>query len=240
MCHVDLCSSSGMTLAQRGMLRGFLERHGVPITSTEDNTGNSPQAVACYARSISTSPDVDHGSPSKRIRHSSSQGSHQSDQHNFSPIPFHEVTQPGTKSMTNQFALLHSSDLVFPESPAPALEHPSSGQEPIVERRSERRRKRYFRPDPSRFCHICYRTNKLVRHVICSNINEGYCRKVICEKCIETYGETYQWNVEEIFNDSSKFLCSHCRNSCPETAQCASYNKSNRRRSIARAFDGYS
>lgn len=47
----------------------------------------------------------------------------------------------------------------------------------------KQRPKRFTHAVPSNFCHICCRSSKRVRKVICKNIEIGICRKVICEKC---------------------------------------------------------
>eukprot|EP00180_Rhodochaete_pulchella_P002158 Plantae.Rhodophyta-Rhodochaete_pulchella.ctg32540.p2 GENE.Plantae.Rhodophyta-Rhodochaete_pulchella.ctg32540~~Plantae.Rhodophyta-Rhodochaete_pulchella.ctg32540.p2 ORF type:complete len:254 (+),score=12.20 Plantae.Rhodophyta-Rhodochaete_pulchella.ctg32540:253-1014(+) len=81
---------------------------------------------------------------------------------------------------------------------------------------------------PSRFCHICWRSSSTVRMVTCSNIHARKCRKVICEKCIDSRGS--HGDFELASRPDSKWQCTHCRGICPERAQCAVYRRTNLRR----------
>lgn len=60
---------------------------------------------------------------------------------------------------------------------------------------------------PSRFCHICLRRAGRVTLLACGNALEGSCRKVVCEKCFETFG----WDWKAACEPSSKWTCTHCR-----------------------------
>lgn len=60
---------------------------------------------------------------------------------------------------------------------------------------------------PSRFCHICLRRAGRVALLACSNAKEGTCRKVICEKCFNCFG----WSWDEASNPESNWTCTHCR-----------------------------
>lgn len=63
---------------------------------------------------------------------------------------------------------------------------------------------------PSRFCHICLRRAGRVTLLACGNALEGSCRKVVCEKCFETFG----WNWEAALKPNSMWTCTHCRQAC--------------------------
>lgn len=75
---------------------------------------------------------------------------------------------------------------------------------------------------PSRFCHVCARTAKTARQIVCSNIRLGTCRKVICEKCFERF----EWNWD-LAAKGSDWICTHCVGVCPDRAQCSTYCKVN-------------
>lgn len=90
------------------------------------------------------------------------------------------------------------------------------------------RRSRGRRPKTqtaSRFCHICLRRGERVGQLKCSNLQKGTCRKVTCEKCFDEYG----WDWRTACNNKD-WQCSHCRNECPERAQCFIYKRTNDRR----------
>ena len=75
---------------------------------------------------------------------------------------------------------------------------------------------------PSRFCHICTRITKKLNVVVCSNIETGTCRKVICEKCLTENGFDFSEASE-----GPEWICTHCRFICPTRAQCSTYNRIN-------------
>lgn len=60
---------------------------------------------------------------------------------------------------------------------------------------------------PSRFCHICLRRAGRVTLLACGNALEGSCRKVVCEKCFETFG----WDWAAALKPNSMWTCTHCR-----------------------------
>lgn len=98
--------------------------------------------------------------------------------------------------------------------------------------KKQRRAARFDKPVPSRFCHVCSRTPKNVRLVVCCKIKEGICRKVICEKCFEEY----KWgDFQHALNThSSDWVCPHCSGNCPERAQCRTYQRINDRLRVNR------
>jgi hypothetical protein len=96
------------------------------------------------------------------------------------------------------------------------------------------RKKRYRRPVPSAHCHICCRPSRSVPVVVCSNITDGTCRKVICSLCITEYNLA----VWEVVSDPSSFwLCTHCADGCANVsrAQCFVYSKTNLKRKLTGA-----
>lgn len=98
--------------------------------------------------------------------------------------------------------------------------------------KKKRRAAKFDKPVPSRFCHVCSRTPKSVRLAVCSKIKFGTCRKVICEKCFESYG---YGDFESAKNtNETDWLCPHCDDSCPPRAQCRTYQRINDRLRISR------
>lgn len=79
---------------------------------------------------------------------------------------------------------------------------------------------------PSRFCHICLRRAGRVTLLSCANALEGSCRKVVCKKCFETFS----WDWEGAIQPNSRWSCTHCRQECPQRAQCHIYKRTNSRR----------
>lgn len=86
--------------------------------------------------------------------------------------------------------------------------------------------RRYSRATPSRFCHICARSNDIVALVPCRNVHFGVCRKTVCLKCFQDQG----WDWNEANANPSLFSCSHCMKCCPPNAQCRTYQRTNERR----------
>lgn len=84
---------------------------------------------------------------------------------------------------------------------------------------------------PSRFCHMCARTQKS-RKVVCGNIASGACRKAVCELCFVEHG----WDFGHAEAEQSAWCCPHCRGLCNTVprARCHIYNKTNERRKSAR------
>lgn len=91
--------------------------------------------------------------------------------------------------------------------------------------KKSRRAAKFDHPSPSRFCHVCSRTPKNVRLAVCSNIREGVCRKVVCEKCFIAYnlGDFEAANNLAVTN----WRCTHCTHTCPARAQCRTYQRVN-------------
>lgn len=83
-----------------------------------------------------------------------------------------------------------------------------------INSRLTRSRRRYQEASPSKFCHICQKNNKATVHVVCTNIKDGFCRKVVCTGCFFLYklGD----NFEAAQSQKSTFTCCHCQNRCPE------------------------
>lgn len=98
--------------------------------------------------------------------------------------------------------------------------------------KKQRRAAKFEKPVPSRFCHVCSRTPKNVRLVVCTKIKEGTCRKVICEKCFEEY--EYGNFEAALATESSSWMCPHCAGQCPERAQCRTYQRINDRLRVNR------
>lgn len=61
------------------------------------------------------------------------------------------------------------------------------------------------RAKPSRFCHLCTRPSKPENLLVCSNVRNGTCRKVICDKCTRIFA----WDLTRLREDSS-WTCTHC------------------------------
>ncbi|KAA8497704.1 hypothetical protein FVE85_5289 [Porphyridium purpureum] len=85
-------------------------------------------------------------------------------------------------------------------------------------------------PEPSRFCHICTKSSRMVRQAVCCNLLSGVCRKVICEKCFEEN----EWDFELAVSEDSGWVCSHCAGVCPNRAQCTFYRKANKKVQVKR------
>lgn len=98
--------------------------------------------------------------------------------------------------------------------------------------KKKRRAAKFDKPVPSRFCHVCSRTPKSVRLAVCSKIKFGTCRKVICEKCFDSYGYG-DFEMAKITNETD-WLCPHCNDNCPPRAQCRTYQRINDRLRISR------
>ncbi|KAA8496582.1 hypothetical protein FVE85_0311 [Porphyridium purpureum] len=80
--------------------------------------------------------------------------------------------------------------------------------------------------EPSRFCHICQRKQGVVKHIVCCNISQGSCRKVVCELCFEDN----DWDFEAALAQRTSWACPHCLGLCPPRAQCKTYERTNDRR----------
>mmetsp|Transcript_16963 Transcript_16963/g.35200 ORF Transcript_16963/g.35200 Transcript_16963/m.35200 type:complete len:259 (-) Transcript_16963:830-1606(-) len=94
----------------------------------------------------------------------------------------------------------------LPESLSKSLERP-------------RTVRRYTLRGPSKYCHVCQRTDRVTNLLRCSNLEKGACRKVICEVCFGRYG----WDLERAKRPGSGWKCTHCTGTCPDKAQCVGY-----------------
>lgn len=105
--------------------------------------------------------------------------------------------------------------------------------EELLRRRPKKKRRaaKFDKPVPSRFCHVCSRTPKNVRLAVCTRIQQGTCRKVICEKCFAKYG---YGRFESALRMDSQWLCPHCQGCCPDRAQCRTYQRINDRLRVSR------
>lgn len=95
---------------------------------------------------------------------------------------------------------------------------------------AKQRPKQWKRPTPSKFCHVCGRKSHTVQVVVCSRIEDGMCRKVVCKYCMEKY----EWDVEVLSNEIKRksWICPHCTNGCVAKAQCNTYGKTNYKRHL--------
>jgi len=105
----------------------------------------------------------------------------------------------------------------------------STSADAVVSKSTNRRVKRYRNAQPSKFCHVCSRCDDVVQTLVCSNIADGSCRKVVCERCFDRYG----WNWVDAQASVETWTCTHCRQCCPEKARCEIYNRTNLARQIA-------
>lgn len=112
--------------------------------------------------------------------------------------------------------------------------------------------RRYKIMQPSKFCHICVRSGELVTLAPCANVITGVCRKAICAKCFDKHGHGLEWDqatqnhallakeqaalaargavLSQVRLPASAWACFHCRNICPDSAQCKIYARTNKRR----------
>lgn len=119
----------------------------------------------------------------------------------------------------------------------------------------KQRLRHYKRPTASKFCHVCARKSTNVPVVVCSRIEEGLCRKVVCEYCLQKYGwqgeahgatrrtqEIEGMNVDSCRERKGVWVCPHCSGQCVARAQCNTYGKVNYRRhlKLRRKKDGAS
>lgn len=97
---------------------------------------------------------------------------------------------------------------------------------------------------PSKFCHVCVRSGEQVTLAPCANVIGSLCRKAICQKCFDKHGIRQEWTSacenREIIRQihagirdrlpDNVWTCLHCRQSCPQSAQCKIYARTNKRR----------
>lgn len=112
--------------------------------------------------------------------------------------------------------------------PSLATDATASSEAHLPPARRAVRKKRYHDAVPSTHCHVCCRPSTTVPMAVCSNIKEGTCRKVVCNRCILDNG----WNWDEAISESSSWICPHCADSCTQVprAQCWVYMRTNSRR----------
>jgi len=103
----------------------------------------------------------------------------------------------------------------------------------------KRKKAKFASPKPSRFCHLCSRTPKTVRQVVCANIHEeAYtCRKVVCEKCFTDNG--WDWEAASTGPAAAAWVCTHCRDTCPARSQCRTYRRTNERLRVKRLVEKF-
>lgn len=103
----------------------------------------------------------------------------------------------------------------------------------------KRKKAKFASPKPSRFCHLCSRTPKTVRQVVCANIHEeAYtCRKVVCEKCFTDNG--WDWEAASTGPAAATWVCTHCRDTCPARSQCRTYRRTNERLRVKRLVEKF-
>lgn len=104
----------------------------------------------------------------------------------------------------------------------------------------KRKKAKFASPKPSRFCHLCSRTPKTVRQVVCANIHEeAYtCRKVVCEKCFTD--NEWDWEAASTGPAAATWICTHCRDACPARSQCRTYRRTNERLRVKRLVEKFS
>jgi hypothetical protein len=101
---------------------------------------------------------------------------------------------------------------------------------------------------------LCVRNAELVTLAPCANVTTGVCRKAVCRKCFEKHGHVDEWD-QAVKNHrllateqaaapgkgpisstgrlpASAWICLHCRDMCPDSAQCKIYARTNRRRHL--------
>lgn len=142
---------------------------------------------------------------------------------------FNVALQPNTPSPLGHQNSIHTPLFApvvtsFPSSPS---EHsPSPIHVPAL------KKKRFRRAVPSTHCHICCRPSRSVPVAICANINDGTCRKVICNLCVNEYNLGV-W--EHITTPNTMWQCTHCVDACSNIsrAQCFVYSRTNLKRKLA-------
>jgi hypothetical protein len=97
----------------------------------------------------------------------------------------------------------------------------------------QRKKATFDAPTPSNFCHICSRTpSRGIRLAICSGLQLGQCRKVVCERCFSDHALGCSFDeAKATFKD---WKCAHCSGSCPERAQCRTYQTVNKKLRLQR------
>ena len=88
--------------------------------------------------------------------------------------------------------------------------------------------KRYKLCIPSRFCHFCGKKVRNRRGAACGRVISGFCRKMVCVKCLMRHNEVQGAPIGD--NPDPSWVCPHCRGTCAEKAQCRIYSRINQRR----------
>mmetsp|Transcript_10513 Transcript_10513/g.21165 ORF Transcript_10513/g.21165 Transcript_10513/m.21165 type:complete len:297 (-) Transcript_10513:189-1079(-) len=109
------------------------------------------------------------------------------------------------------------------------IREPDGGVEGRIEKpkKSESSKKAPKVKKPSKYCHLCGHTASVDHRVLCRNIAAGSCRKTICRSCFMNQG----WSFDECARNPN-WECSHCRNECPQRAQCTYYARTNKKRHV--------
>jgi hypothetical protein len=145
-----------------------------------------------------------------------------------SPMAYLPIDSPAPCLSTNSPAPRFSID-----SPLPFLNSLQPHPDVRPKQGSKQRRlKTHQTTLPSRFCHLCSRTQKS-RKVVCSNIANGSCRKAVCEPC---FSEQEHWDWAKATTPGSNWKCPHCLDLCPTIprARCIIYKAVNTKRRNAR------
>ncbi|KAA8497925.1 hypothetical protein FVE85_5510 [Porphyridium purpureum] len=83
---------------------------------------------------------------------------------------------------------------------------------------------------PSNFCHACWRSNRCIAMLVCSNIKKRSCRKSVCVRCFTRFN----WKMPTTDAERDVWQCCHCLNECPPKAQCEVYKRTNEKRKAKR------
>jgi len=152
--------------------------------------------------------------------------------HSFRPklssLNTHLKVYSGSTSPRSAANLTPRSSVTTPRSshtPKNATSTPGTPT-PGMSKRVRRKPKTYMNKDPSTYCHVCARDSRRTPAVICGNFGQGVCRKVVCKLCFDKLC----WDFDQAAAESSGWLCSHCTNSCPNTARCHIYDRINAKR----------
>jgi hypothetical protein len=116
-----------------------------------------------------------------------------------------------------------------------SVRRPAVSDEELLAMKPLKQRKKatFDAPTPSNFCHICSRTpSRGIRLAICSGLQLGQCRKVVCERCFSDHALGCSFDeAKATFKD---WKCAHCSGSCPERAQCRTYQTVNKKLRLQR------
>ncbi|KAA8494888.1 hypothetical protein FVE85_3129 [Porphyridium purpureum] len=139
-----------------------------------------------------------------------------------SSLPSPRRKQPSDSLGSLDTNVHHGTPIITMERPSSSnasfeLSGPSSsnGSKPAM-------RKCYIGAKSSQFCHVCRRSNK-AEFALCSNLTDGSCRKVVCDRCFCRYG----WSWQEYQDNPGTWKCAHCLELCPPKASCHLYSRIN-------------